>query len=75
MQETARFCHRLGSVSVLTHGPQLDIDVLKVYNASARLVHHIISIQKILVRLILEAIKEPKTVIEMLRTERQDESV
>jgi hypothetical protein len=26
-------CHRLGFVSVLTHGPQLDIDVLKVYNA------------------------------------------
>jgi hypothetical protein len=24
---------------VLTHGPQLDIDFLKVYNASARLVH------------------------------------
>jgi hypothetical protein len=32
--------HRLGFVSVLTHGPQLDIDVLKVYNASARLVRH-----------------------------------
>jgi hypothetical protein len=39
-------------VSVLTHGPQLNIDVLKVYNASARLVHHIIIIQKLLVRLI-----------------------
>jgi hypothetical protein len=44
--------HRLGFVSVLTHGPQLDIDVLRVYNASARLVHHMISIQKLLVRLI-----------------------
>ena len=39
-------------VSVLTHGPQLDIDVLKVYNVFARLSHHIISIQKLLVRLI-----------------------
>jgi hypothetical protein len=39
-------CHRLGFVSVLTHGPQLDIDVLKVYNASARHDHHIIIIQK-----------------------------
>jgi hypothetical protein len=45
-------CHRLGFVSVLTHGPQLDIDVLTVYNASARLVHHIITIQKYLVGLI-----------------------
>jgi hypothetical protein len=35
-----KLCHRLGFVSVLTHGPQLDIDVLNVYNASARLVHH-----------------------------------
>ena len=52
MQETAPFCHRLGFVSVLTHEPQLDIDVLKVYSASARLVHHIITIQKLLVRLI-----------------------
>jgi hypothetical protein len=40
MQETARLCHRLGFVSVLTHGPQLDIDVLKICNASVRLVHH-----------------------------------
>jgi hypothetical protein len=47
-----KLCHRLGSVSVLTHEPQLDIDVLKVYNASARLVHHIAIIQKLLVRLI-----------------------
>ena len=39
-------CHRLGFVSVLTHGPQLDIDLLMVYNASARLVHHITTIQK-----------------------------
>ena len=31
---------------VLTHGPHLDIDVLKVYHASARLVHRIITIQK-----------------------------
>ena len=45
-------CHRLGFVSVLTHGPQLDIDVLTVYNAFARLVHHIITIQKYLVGLI-----------------------
>ena len=45
-------CHRIGFVSVLTHGPQLDIDVLKAYNASARLVHHIITIQQLLVRLI-----------------------
>jgi hypothetical protein len=61
-------------VSVLTHGPQLDIDVLKVCNASARLVHHITTIQKYECDL-LEAIKESKTVIEMLRAERQDESV
>jgi hypothetical protein len=47
-----KLCHCLGFVSVLTHEPQLDIDVLKVYNASARLVHHIIIIQKLLVRLI-----------------------
>jgi hypothetical protein len=39
-------CHRLGFVSVQAHGPQLDIDVLKVYNASARLVHHITNKQK-----------------------------
>jgi hypothetical protein len=45
-QETARLCHRLGFVSVLTHGQQLDIDILKVYNASALLVHHMITIQK-----------------------------
>jgi hypothetical protein len=51
MQETARLCHRLGFVSVLTYGPQLDIDVLKVYNAYARLAHHIITIQRLLVRL------------------------
>ena len=44
--------HRLGFVSVLTHEPQLDIDVLKVYNESARHVHHIITIQQLLVRLI-----------------------
>jgi hypothetical protein len=47
-----KLCHRLGFVSALTHGPQLDIDVLKVYHASARLVQHIITIQKLLVRLI-----------------------
>ena len=47
-----KLCHRIGFVSVLTHGPQLDIDVLKAYNASARLVHHIITIQQLLVRLI-----------------------
>jgi hypothetical protein len=47
-----KLCHRLGFVSVLTHGPQLDIDVLKVYNASSRHVDHIIIIQKLLVRLI-----------------------
>ena len=47
-----KLCHRLGFVSALTHGPQLDIDVLKVCNASARLVHHIITIQQLLVRLI-----------------------
>ena len=45
-----KLCHRLGFVSVLTHGPQLDIDVLNVYNAPARLVHHIITIQQLLVR-------------------------
>jgi hypothetical protein len=57
VQETARFCHRLGFVSVLTHGQQLDIDVQDIdYD-------------------ILEAIKESKTAIEMLRAERQDESV
>ena len=47
-----KLCHRLGFVSVLTHGPHLDIDILKVYNASARLVQHIITIQQVLVRLI-----------------------
>jgi hypothetical protein len=46
MQETARLCHRFDFVSVIMHGPQLDIDVLKVYNASARLVHHIITTKK-----------------------------
>jgi hypothetical protein len=71
MQETARICHRLGFVSVLTHGSQLDIDVLRVYSASARRVHHIQDTDYD----ILEAIKESKTVIEMLRAERQDESV
>ena len=39
-------CHRLGFVSVLTHGQQLDIDVLNEYTASVRVVHHIITIQK-----------------------------
>ena len=47
-----KLCHRFGFVSVLTHEPQLDIDVLKVYNESARHVHHIITIQQLLVRLI-----------------------
>jgi hypothetical protein len=74
MQETARLCHRLGFVSVLTHGPQLDIDVLKVYNASTRLVHLSTFLQDTDYD-ILEAIKEFKTVIEMPRAERQDESV
>ena len=44
--------HRLGFVSILTHGPQLDIDVLMVYKASTRLVHQIITTQQLLVRLI-----------------------
>jgi hypothetical protein len=29
-------CHCLGFVSVVAHGPQLDIDVLNVYNACAQ---------------------------------------